>query len=168
ARPLIDVLWQRELKAHSTDTPERRAAFEARLEALLAEIANVRVRDHYRREVKNRLFALWREQGARRGKPAADAPQSTRRMGPPPIQSPYGFATVITLALLNHPWLTDRFAEEVSALDIRDRKLAGLLSTVTGIILEDGHPTAERIAERIDARGPGQVLAGVLAARPLK
>jgi DNA primase len=55
AHPLIDVLWQRELKAHPVDTPERRAAFEARLEALLSEIANTRVRDHYRREVKNRL-----------------------------------------------------------------------------------------------------------------
>ncbi|HET9934958.1 MAG TPA: DNA primase [Methyloceanibacter sp.] len=162
ARPLIDALWQRELKAHPTDTPERRAAFEARLEALLAGIANARVREHYRREVKNRLFALWREQGSRRGKPAADAPRSTRRMGPPPIQSPYGFATVITLALINHPWLIDRFAEEVSALDIRDRKLAGLLSTVTGIILEDGHPTAERIAERIEASGHGKFFAELL------
>jgi DNA primase len=162
ARPLIDALWQRELKAHPTDTPERRAAFEARLEALLAEIANARVRQHYRREVKNRLFALWREQGARRGKRTADAPQSTRRMGPPPIQSPYGFATVITLALINHPWLIDRFAEEVSALDIRDRRLANLLSTVTGIILEDGHPTAERIAERIEASGHGKFFAELL------
>ncbi len=67
ARPLIDVLWQRELKTHAIDTPERRAAFEARLERLLADIGNARVRDHYRREVKNRLFALWREQGTRRG-----------------------------------------------------------------------------------------------------
>ena len=65
ARPLIDVLWQRELKTHPIDTPERRAAFEERLEKLLAEIANARVKDHYRREVKNRLFNLWREQGAR-------------------------------------------------------------------------------------------------------
>ncbi len=67
ARPLIDVLWQRELKTHAIDTPERRAAFEERLERLLADIGNARVRDHYRREVKNRLFALWREKGTRRG-----------------------------------------------------------------------------------------------------
>ena len=65
ARPLIDVLWQRELKTHAIDTPERRAAFEERLEKLLAEIGNARVKDHYRREVKNRLFNLWREQGTR-------------------------------------------------------------------------------------------------------
>jgi DNA primase len=155
ARPLIDVLWQRELKAQPTDTPERRAAFEVRLETLLAEIANARVKDHYRREVKNRLFSLWRGK-APRGKPAADAPRSAGRTGPPPISSPYGFATVVTLALTNHPWLLDRFAEEVSTLDIRDKKLASLLRAVTGIILEDGHPTNERIAERIAASGHGK------------
>ncbi len=156
ARPLIDVLWQRELKAQPTDTPERRAAFEARLDALLAEIANARVKDHYRREVKNRLFALWRGQGSRRGKPSADAPRGAGRTGPPPVSSPYGFATVITLALVNHPWLLDRFAEEVSALDISDKKLASLLRAVTGIILEDGDPTSERIAGRIAASGQGK------------
>src|SRR5689334_13162292 len=53
ARPLIDVLWLRERAEQPVDTPERRAAFEARLDALLAEIANARVRDHYRREVRN-------------------------------------------------------------------------------------------------------------------
>ena len=68
ARPLIDVLWLRERAEHPVDTPERRAAFEARLETLLRQIGNARVKDHYRREVKNRLFALWRERPARRGK----------------------------------------------------------------------------------------------------
>ena len=28
-RPLIDIVWLREIKAHAIDTPERRAAFEA-------------------------------------------------------------------------------------------------------------------------------------------
>ena len=138
ARPLIEVLWQRELKTHAIDTPERRAAFEARLETLLAEIANTRVKEHYRREVKNRLFALWREQGSTRGKRAAEASQRADRSRATPVPSSYGFATVITLALVNHPWLLDRFAEEVSALDIKDKKLAGLLRAVTGIIFEDG------------------------------
>jgi DNA primase len=68
----------------------------------------------------------------------------------------------MTLALINHPWLIDRFAEEVSALDIRDRKLASLLRTVASIILEDGRPTAERIAERIEASGHGKFFAELL------
>ena len=61
ARPLIDILWQRECAAVNLDTPERRAALEERLDQLLNTIANTRVRDHYKRDIKSRLFALWRE-----------------------------------------------------------------------------------------------------------
>ena len=48
AIPLIDMVWRREIRASAIDTPERRAAFEARLEGLLNEIENMRVREHYR------------------------------------------------------------------------------------------------------------------------
>ena len=70
ARPLIDILWQREYAGHNLDTPERRAALEERLEQLLNTIANARVREHYRRDVKSRLFTLWRDLGKRSGVPA--------------------------------------------------------------------------------------------------
>jgi len=160
---MIDVLWQRELKLHPIDTPERRAAFEARLETLLAGIANTRVRDHYRREAKSRLFALWREQDyGRRGKQGAPAPRRAGQGEPPPLPSAYGFATVIALALVNHPWLLDRFAEEVSALDIKDKMLAGLLRTVSGLILEDANLAGDRLMERIAASDHGKFFAQLL------
>ena len=162
ARPLIDVLWLRELKAHPIDTPERRAAFEERIERLLADIGNTRVRDHYRREVKNRLFALWREKGTRRGKlPADAASRLAGRSGPAPVSSSYGFATVITLALVNHPWLLDRFADEVANIEIRDKKLAALLQTVTRTIFEDTDVTRERLAELIGAGTHGRLYAEI-------
>jgi DNA primase len=160
ARPLIDVLWRRELKTHPVDTPERRAAFEERLEKLLAEIGNTRVKDHYRREVKNRLFNLWREQGAQRGKlPAKSGAVPAGRAGPIPIPSARGFVTVITLALANHPWLLDRFADEVASIDIRDKRLASLLQALTGLIFEDMHVTREHLAERIGAGSHGKLFA---------
>jgi DNA primase len=162
ARPLIDVLWQRELKAHAIDTPERRAAFEERIETLLGEIGNARVKDHYRREVKNRLFNLWREQGAQRGKlPAKGGARPPSKAGPTPIPSARGFVTVITIALVNHPWLLDRFADEVASLEIRDKKLAALLQAVTGIIYEDTHVTRERLAERLEASPQGRLFAEI-------
>jgi DNA primase len=154
ARPLIDVVWLRELRSHAVDTPERRAAFEARFESLLTEIANIRVRDHYRREVKNRLFALWREKSTRGGKlPAVASARPAERTGRTPLPSARGFVTVIILALVNHPWLLDRFAEEVATLDIRDKNLAALLASVTRIIFEDHGVTSERLTDMIEA-GP--------------
>jgi DNA primase len=172
AAPLIEVLWRRELSAHPVDTPERRAALEARLDALLAGIANARVREHYRREVKNRLFGLWRErQPARASSPRA--PVSPRgpsaaqaRSAPLPPPSAYGFAAALTLALINHPWLLDRFAEEVATLEIRDRKLAGLLGFVSQAIFADHDLTRERLVEAVGGSPHSNLLERLLRESP--
>jgi len=55
ARPLVDVLWRRELESKSLDTPERRAAFRAGLRALVKTITDKDVRDAYGGELAVRL-----------------------------------------------------------------------------------------------------------------
>ena len=62
---------------------------------------------------------------------------------PPP--TPYGFATIVILALVNHPRLFDRFAEDVASFDVRDKKLAGLLDAVTRAISETPSITRETL-----------------------
>ena len=59
ARPLAQVLWMRETEAGSLDTPERRAAFEARLAEVTAMIGDDTVRKYYRREFGDRLRRLF-------------------------------------------------------------------------------------------------------------
>src|SRR6266566_2175215 len=59
ARPLAHVLWMRETEAGGFDTPERRAAFEARLAEVTAMIADDSVRKYYRREFGERLRRLF-------------------------------------------------------------------------------------------------------------
>src|SRR6266542_904994 len=59
ARPLAPVLWMRETEAGSFDTPERRAAFEARLAEVAAMIADDSVRTYYRREFADQLRHLF-------------------------------------------------------------------------------------------------------------
>src|SRR5581483_5630998 len=160
ARPLIEVLWLRERAEQALDTPERRAAFEARLDALLAEIANVRVREHYRREVRSRLFALWRERSApprAKLKMPSSAPAGTS----PPPPSPRGFVIAITLALINHPYLLDRFAEEVASLEVGDKRLAGLLAFVTRTIFERERIAPETLREAIEASPHAKLLARI-------
>ncbi|MGH6866290.1 MAG: DNA primase [Methyloceanibacter sp.] len=155
ARPLIDMVWLREQSAGALDTPERRAAFEERLERLIAQITNARVREHYRREVKNRLFALWREQPRRRAPAKASRPalSPAGKSDEIPLPSPYGFATIVILVLINHPWLLDHFAEEVASLEIESKPLAALLSQVTRLALDEPGITPERVLERL-SRGP--------------
>src|SRR5262252_2364200 len=59
ARPLAQVLWMRETEAGGLDTPERQAAFEARLGEVVASIGDDTVRKYYRREFGDRLRRLF-------------------------------------------------------------------------------------------------------------
>jgi DNA primase len=72
ARPLVHMLWMRETESGGFDTPERRAALEARLGAVMTGIGEESVRRYYRREFESRLRGLF----------DADAPAGRRGPGP--------------------------------------------------------------------------------------
>ena len=60
AEPMSRFLWRQETERQSLDTPERRAAFDARLKSLLSRIGDPGVRHHYEtqfREWRHDLFA---------------------------------------------------------------------------------------------------------------
>ncbi|HEY5066398.1 MAG TPA: DNA primase [Xanthobacteraceae bacterium] len=59
ARPLAHVLWARESETGPFDTPERRAALEARLSTVTATIADESVRRYYRQDFGARLRQLF-------------------------------------------------------------------------------------------------------------
>jgi DNA primase len=60
ARPLADILWEREWAAGQWTTPERRADLERRLFALIDRIGDSGVRTQYQREMRTRLAEAWR------------------------------------------------------------------------------------------------------------
>jgi DNA primase len=55
ARPLADMLWARETEGHQFDTPERRAALEARVNAVTNAVGDEAVRKYYRQDFSARL-----------------------------------------------------------------------------------------------------------------
>jgi DNA primase len=59
ARPLADMLWTRETESSSFETPERRAALEARIGEILSSIGNEAVRRYYRQDFDARIRALF-------------------------------------------------------------------------------------------------------------
>src|SRR6201997_3292136 len=59
SRPLADMLWTRESEAGSFQTPERRAALEARLAEVTGTIADETVRRYYREDFSIRLRRLF-------------------------------------------------------------------------------------------------------------
>jgi DNA primase len=66
ARPLAAMLWARETEGHQFDTPERRAALEARIGQIAAGIGDDAVRKYYRQDFAARIGQLFAPaQGAR-------------------------------------------------------------------------------------------------------
>jgi len=73
AKPLADMLWQREIEPGGFDTPERRAALEARIAGALKTIGDESVRRYYRQEFEARLAAFF-DIAPRRGAFAGGGP----------------------------------------------------------------------------------------------
>jgi len=59
SRPLAQVLWSRESEAGPFDTPERRAAFEARIGEVTGAIADESVRRYYRQDFAEKLGRMF-------------------------------------------------------------------------------------------------------------
>jgi DNA primase len=62
ARPLAHVLWARESEAGPFDTPERRAALEARIAQITATVAEETVRRYYKQDFASRLRQMFAPQ----------------------------------------------------------------------------------------------------------
>ena len=84
ARPLSQMLWMRETEAGDLDTPERRAAFEARLSEVMASIGDETVRKYYRREFGERLRRLFETDDGPNFRRAAGRGDQRPRGGWPP------------------------------------------------------------------------------------
>jgi DNA primase len=62
ARPLAHELWARESEAGPFDTPERRAALEARVAQIIATVADETVRRYYKQDFAGRLRQMFAPQ----------------------------------------------------------------------------------------------------------
>ncbi|WP_050402688.1 DNA primase [Bradyrhizobium embrapense] len=67
ARPLADMIWSREIEGGKFDTPERRAALEARIGELTNGIRDEVVRRYYRQDLQERLQRNFAPEGGRGG-----------------------------------------------------------------------------------------------------
>jgi DNA primase len=187
AQPLSNLLWQRESAATTLDTPERRAALEARLAQLAASIGDEAVRRHYRNDLDARLRRLWElsDQSPRRQRasPRPGAGERARRTDVRPTPDPFTVRSpqlasspivrggrsamrprevLILVALVNHPFLLARHAEELAELEFRHAEADQLRRA----ILDQAHDLPDQAALRqaIATQGLGGILNRVEAA----
>lgn len=67
AKPLVDVLFEREWAGGEWSTPERRAQLEKQIRELTGKITDQGVRGHYERDLRGKLWAAWGGQAGGRG-----------------------------------------------------------------------------------------------------
>ncbi|WP_425408509.1 DNA primase [Hyphococcus sp.] len=160
ARPLVDVLWAREISAQPLDTPERRAKLRAHLRELVKSIADKDVRRAYGAELSQRLdaqFSPARRDALSGGYAQSERPQASAnpfRRGPagrqgfryaaparptPGLKRPSQWVreASLILAAVNHPALIERLESAFLELEIADPGLKALLSEVLSAISAD-------------------------------
>ncbi len=129
AKPLVDLLWQRELEQAPIDTPERKAGFEQRLNTAVDAIQHAGVKKAYGRELHQRLrdfmFQMRRSGQEKRPGPV------NRRM-PQPEFNGRGFR--ILLRLIDSPSLLEASLEALAAANFPDPEVSTLKDAVFDLI----------------------------------
>ena len=179
ARPLADMLWARETEGHSFDTPERRAALEARINEVTAAITDDAVRRYYRQDFNTRLSQFF---APPRREPRTGGNWHERREGDwqrpvaprtPGRSTPYvvvsqqlktspvhrGHRTavprreaLILQAALNHPWLLHDHLEELVSLEFRHADAERLKNALIDIAAHAAALDAEALKAELEAR----------------
>ncbi len=185
SRPIIDLLWTRETEGAALDSPERRAALDARLRAHLGRIADPSIRAHYQSEFRARSAAMFaaprgrRPTGAAKGGrfrkdfrnaprlpagPALDATRATLLGRADADAIARNRESAILAGCLNHPGLVHRFEERLERAGFVCADLAALRDALLSALGDDAHDLRARIASRL-GRDP---LPDLLAAGPLR
>ena len=176
ARPLADMVWQRET-AGTFDTPERRADLERTLDTLARTIRHEAVQRHYAQDFRERLAGLFgtstagngrqrsfRSQSARhdasgrgtgRGRlPVSEALASSAlasgpgRLGAPPLRE-----TVLLVSVVNHPMLGVEAFDTFARLVLGHPNLRRLHSALVSLLSEETAPTTENLRAALADRG---------------
>lgn len=166
AEPLAEKLWALET-AHPADTPERRAALEARLEARARQIADRTVQEHYRRFFKDRLYQAFRAprpdwRKLRRGGKGRP-PAMPQREKPPPDPSARRNAEIRLAILLNYPFLLNEHVEDIANTRLTDRDLDRLLHEILRIHAQTPELDAGTLKFHLTDNGFGPVVNRVLS-----
>lgn len=151
AEPMVNLLWRRETEGKVLDSPERRAALDKSLRAVLKRIADPSIRAHYGEEIRRLRQQIFgnRSGGEVRQAPAFRMPQQRRPGGPG--RKPYDYPALPTPAARSSflaTAMTDAAAEQ-----LREAMILAIL-----IVHPELVPSFESQLERLTMTGAGHEL----------
>ncbi|WP_323014449.1 DNA primase [Devosia sp.] len=182
ARSLSDVIWSMETGGLVPETPEARAALQARLRERANSIQDGSVRFHYAQAFDEKLrafFAPMRQSrfeprgGERRygqsgayGYPGRGTPRlvvsdtlrNSRLLKPGAVMEATPREATIILSLVNHPMLVEDKFEALAALDFETPTAQKVLSEILGLVVRHHDISSDDLRAALGVRGHGPVL----------
>jgi DNA primase, catalytic core len=182
AKPLVDMIWQREAVAGQYTTPEQRAELEARLKQIVSVIGDESVRRHYQQEIRDRLNSFFspmtrrgsgnrppfQRGGGRPGQGGGFQNQRGVAAGPVTVSDrltrsglvsgyrdlPALRESVLALTIVNHPELLLEEYDEIAAIDFENRDLQRFWSSMLPAAATAGaNLSREYLIQRLTADG---------------
>ncbi|MCW1934190.1 DNA primase [Pararhodobacter zhoushanensis] len=169
AVPMAKLLWEAEIQGHIFDSPERRAALDQRLRALLARITDAHLREHYSEEFRQQRRTLFADK-AGPFQPGFRQPYGSGGYGkgkgkaPPGLPLPGTRGSVlaggnegadeelrealILAVLFAHPALLVEFDDRLVELDFRRDEHRALQTILLRAAQEEPQPDADTLAAR--------------------
>jgi len=132
ARPLVDVLWERERDRAPLDTPESRAGLKKRLREVASEISNKEVAGYYASEFFSRLDALFRRPprvGSGRAPAKAFPSQDLRKIVKRQV-SGLAEQRFLIAQIIAHPQILAAADETFANMPFADEALIGLQQAI--------------------------------------
>ena len=144
ARPMVNLLWQRETEGKVFDSPERKAALDKTLRALIARIADPSIRSHYTEEIRRlratlfgpavKPFRPWtpRTKGQKvevDAQPLSSTRASSLVRGDDATDEALREAVILAI-LITHPSLIRRFESDLERLDLSNEDHRTLRTTL--------------------------------------
>jgi DNA primase len=153
ARPLSEVLWDRESDGARIDTPERKAALEARIDDLVRQIRDDRVARRYRLALRVKLSELfWAHDRRGRGGPASErsaAPVDLR----PGVDPELATVERILLGLcVEYPDLYEANLERLAGTEFRVKALEDFKRALHAIAFDLDATSVSAFYDRLDPR----------------
>ncbi|PCI41131.1 MAG: DNA primase, partial [Rhodospirillaceae bacterium] len=179
AKPLSQLLWDREVAAGPTDTPEGRAALQKRLEDHVKRIEDATVRSHFQSAYKDKVWSLgrterpkWQPQGKRgawtkKGAKAQVFEGDAKHMAVKAAKVDlYRSREEILLAvLLGHPKLFDEVGERLGSLAFGAVSLDNLRQEVLKTLSGQPGLDTDTFQDHIKEAGFGIILDELLSSR---
>lgn len=177
ARPLADMLWQRETAGGVFDTPERRAELEKRLRDLVGRIRDESVRRHYSQDMRERVQGFFGsgERGRHRGDASGGPGQAGRGRGPHAagrlavsqslarsavVRQSAGIMslreTVLVVSLINHPALFDGHFDVAERLELTHPDLKRLHAALLDAVAHGVAAERAAVVAWLDKAGLGE------------